>query len=95
MSTRRISKQFSKITVTFERRPDGGLRAYSDDIPGLVLSNIDPEKVFDDVIPAIEFILSEMWGVEVEANILFPIRDEPIIPAFIANKALEYVAHVA
>ncbi len=46
--------QFIKVTVTFERREDGGLRAYSEDAPGLHLSGPDPELVFRDVIPALE-----------------------------------------
>jgi hypothetical protein len=46
----------SRVTVCFERREDGGLRAYSDDIPGLVLSHSDPQKLLADVMPALEVL---------------------------------------
>lgn len=47
-----------RITLCLERREDGGLRVWSDDVPGLVLSHSDAEKVMADVIPALELILS-------------------------------------
>lgn len=43
-----------KVTITLQRRGDGGLRVCSDDVPGLVLSGPDPTKVMSDVWPAIE-----------------------------------------
>lgn len=58
-------KQFVKIIVRFEERPDGGLRAWSDDVPGFVLSHPDAEAVLDDVEPALETILSSMYGAPV------------------------------
>jgi hypothetical protein len=45
-----------KFTVTLERRFDGGLRVYSDDLPGFILSGPDPQKVMADVIPAIQVL---------------------------------------
>jgi hypothetical protein len=54
----------AKVVVTFERRDDGGLRAYSEDVPGFVLSHRDPSAVIRDVAPALERILSAMWGVK-------------------------------
>lgn len=60
--------RFAKIVVTFERRDDGGLRAYSKDVPGFVLSNSDPFAVLSDIAPALEEILSSMWGVKVKAG---------------------------
>ncbi|MEO8927306.1 MAG: hypothetical protein ABI306_09095 [Caulobacteraceae bacterium] len=61
------SQQF-KVTVKFERRGDGGLRAWSPDVPGLVLSNLDPDKVMADIEPAMEAILSERLGCKVRAH---------------------------
>jgi hypothetical protein len=55
----------AKLTVIFERREDGGLRAYSDDVPGFVLSHSDPKAVLKDVKPALEQILSHLLGVDV------------------------------
>jgi hypothetical protein len=54
-----------KFTVIFERREDGGLMAYSDDVPGFVLSHRDPKAVLADVKPALERILSHRYGIEV------------------------------
>jgi len=51
-----------RIVVVFERRPDGGLRVYSDDVPGFVLSHPDPIAVQADVVPALTGIISEMVG---------------------------------
>ncbi|MES2326718.1 MAG: hypothetical protein V4499_05230 [Pseudomonadota bacterium] len=58
-------KQFIKIIVRFEERPDGGLRAWSDDVPGFVLSHPDAKAVLEDVEPALETILSSMYGAPV------------------------------
>ena len=57
-----------KVVVTFERREDGGLRVYSDDVPGFVLSHSDPMAVLGDVKPALERILSHMHGVPMEVR---------------------------
>lgn len=53
------------IEVKFEGRDDGGLRAYCDNVPGFVLSHADPEAVLADVEPALETILSAMYGMDV------------------------------
>lgn len=46
-----------KITVILERRGDGGLRVCSDDLPGLILSGADPQKVAADIPTAIQVLL--------------------------------------
>jgi hypothetical protein len=43
-----------QLTVTFERREDGGLRVYP-----------DARAVLDDVIPALQVMLSEMYSTSV------------------------------
>jgi hypothetical protein len=48
------------ISVVFETRPDGGLRVYSNDVPGFMLSHHDAEAVYKDVKPALETIISSM-----------------------------------
>lgn len=63
-----------KITVCFEARPDGGLRAYSDDVPGLVLSSMDIDGVLADVIEALSFILSQKMHQEVQVRPLEDVR---------------------
>ena len=62
-----------KVVVRLRRRSDGGLRAWSDDVPGLVLSHSDPAKVMADIAPALEVILAEMLGCEVTARPLAPL----------------------
>lgn len=62
----RQTARFLKVRVTFERRSDGGLRAYSDDVPGLMLSGPNPEAVFEDVIPALEKLFLHNRGMRVE-----------------------------
>lgn len=46
-----------RIQITLERREDGGLRVYSNDLPGLVLSGPDADQVGSDIWPAIR----ELW----------------------------------
>lgn len=65
MGVTRIRDEMLKITVRFQRRDDGGLRAWSDDVPGFVLSHPDADAVLADVEPALETILSEMYGARV------------------------------
>ena len=50
------------IVVTFEHRADGGLRAYSDSLPGFALSNRDPEVVKGSVAPVLEVMLGSILG---------------------------------
>lgn len=49
--------------VIFEEREDGGLRVRCPDVPNFLLSHSDPDLVRKDVVPALETILSEMYGV--------------------------------
>ena len=44
-------------TVTFAKRADGGMRIFSDDLPGLILSHSDPDKVAADVWPTIKVLI--------------------------------------
>lgn len=57
-----------KITVEIQRREDGGLRVRSNEVPGLVLSHRDPDRVIADIQPALEAILSDMLGCAVKAH---------------------------
>ena len=94
----RMSEKSFKVTVTFERRSDGGLRAWSDDIPGLVLSHTDVDGVLSDIAPAIEVILSFRLRVPISVAPLENIREalevngivDPI-DHFLPSK--EYVAY--
>lgn len=48
-----------RITVTIERREDGGLFVYSDDLPGFVLSHRDAHAVLSDIEPALNVFVSQ------------------------------------
>ena len=46
-----------KIEVWTEPRPDGGIRVWSNDLPGLILSGPDRVKVLSDIEPAARLLL--------------------------------------
>jgi hypothetical protein len=72
----------AKIVVIYERRHDGGLRVYSDDVPGFLLSHKDRDAVLKDVIPALEGILSDLCGTPIVVHPLRRLREDeaPLVP---------------
>jgi hypothetical protein len=73
------------LHVRFEDRDDGGLRAFCDKVPNFFLSHSDPDKVRADVEPALQAILSAMYGMPMRVTRL-PEVDEAmdhqyVIPA--------------
>jgi hypothetical protein len=88
---------YVKVVVLFERREDGGLRAYSDDVPGFVLSHSDPASVLADVKPALEGILSHMYGEKVIVEELPRLRETLTQAGVIEREPTEreYVTHRA
>lgn len=46
------------ITLHFSPREDGGLRIWSDDVPGLILSHSDQDAAMADLGPALAALLS-------------------------------------
>ncbi len=88
-----------KVVVCFEQRPEGGLRAWSDDVPGLVLSHSDVDGVLSDVVEALRVILSYQSGADVDVQPLSNIRDlledHGIVPprGFVPGPK-EYVARI-
>lgn len=88
-----------KVTVCFEQRPDGGLRAWSEDVPGLVLSHANIDGVLDDVREALKVILSHTFSTNVEVEPLGNIREAlesngVVAPrGFMPPGAKEYVAY--
>ena len=100
-------KRSARLTVNFMPREDGGLRAYSDDIPELVLSHANAQAVLDDVEPALAMILSAKLGYRVKVSPLVGLREalddarEALADAGVVfderpdpRKAREYVAYV-
>jgi hypothetical protein len=63
-----------KLRVNFEPRGDGGLRAYSDDVPGFVLSYEDCDATLAAVVPVLETLLSDMFNAPVRVKPLEDIR---------------------
>ena len=69
-----------KIIVHFEGREDGGLKAYSDDLAGFVLSHSDPNAVLKHVKPTLEGILSCLFKEPIVLEEL-SIQDHQLIPS--------------
>ena len=57
-----------KVRVCIEDREDGGLRVWSEDLPELVLSHADADKVIADIPRAMEVILSKRLGATVRVE---------------------------
>ena len=79
------------IEVKFEHREDGGLRAYSDSVPGFVVSHADPALVIAEVPPILEVILSGMFGSPVRVTATVDIEEalglaDPKLPAFLCDR---------
>jgi hypothetical protein len=70
------TSKFVEVTLTFERREDGGLFVYSDDVPGFVLSHQNARAVLADIKPALETILAAMLKSEVQVGRLRHIHDD-------------------
>lgn len=51
---------YAVVTVTLEDRPDGGLRVFSCDLPGLILSGPDKNVVVKQTITAIKALFERM-----------------------------------
>ena len=63
-----------KVGVCIEPRDDGGLRVWSEDLPELVLSHADADKVITDLPRALEVILSARLGLVVRVQELTALR---------------------
>ena len=46
-----------EIKISIGPREDGGVRIWSDDMPGLILSGSDPLKVMADIGPALKALI--------------------------------------
>lgn len=64
-----------RISVTIERREDGGLFVYSDDLPGFVLSHLDAEAVLADIEPALSAFMSHMFKHNVAVKPMMGLRE--------------------
>jgi hypothetical protein len=64
-----------KITVTIEKRDDGGLYIYSDELPGFVLSHRNARAVYRDIEPALSVFLSQKLDRTLAVKPLVGIRE--------------------
>lgn len=81
----RNALRFKAICLVFEKREDGGLRVWSDDVPGFVLSHSDSEAVFADVERALETILSEMFSARVRVGPLEKLQEDLELAGFLPS----------
>ena len=85
MASTKPSTTGFKFDVIFEKREDGGLMAYSEDVPGFTLSHSDSCAVFNDVKPSLEFILSKMYKSRVVVAPLHAIRSDLVRDGFVQD----------
>jgi hypothetical protein len=50
-----------RVEIVLECRGDGGLRVWSPDIPGMVLSHSDPELLGADIIPTLRIFAPALF----------------------------------
>lgn len=78
------------IEVSFRPREDGGLIARCDKVPNFYLSHSDHALVMSDVQPALETILSDMFGADIKVDRLPDIdealRQQPHLPAYMLGE---------
>jgi hypothetical protein len=93
------SPRFKQLSLIFEKREDGGLRVWSHELPGFVLSHSDCEAVWGDIKPALETILSEMFSARVTVAPVEGLREDledvgmlPIYPG--GSMRRDYVVEV-
>jgi hypothetical protein len=95
MASSKPLNDFFKVVVTFESRADGGLRAYSDDVPGFVLSHSDQTSLLRDIVPALEIILSSMFGEQIVVSELSRLHEPSAQVEHAIPPMKEYVTHRA
>lgn len=86
MATRAPAASTFKVSVYFDKREDGGLRAYSHDVPGFVLSYADCDETLASVVPVLEALLTDMFHGPVRVKELNDIRSELEDVGMIARK---------
>ena len=84
------------IYVKFDVREDGGLRASCEKIPAFLLSHTNHDQVRADVVPALETILSEMYGMPMTVALAAELGDEDQygLPAHLCGRQ-SYVGQTA
>jgi hypothetical protein len=92
-----MSNRSFKLTVHFEPRPDGGVRAWSPDLPGFVLSHRDVDALVADIQPALKVILEYRFRADIAVreleNLRNALEDNGIVPRREVPERTEYVAY--
>jgi hypothetical protein len=73
-----VSKRHIKVLI--EPRDDGGIRVYSDDLPGLILAGRERIRIMADIWPAAKAILEhkgESTDVIIDADFVLPPHTRP------------------
>jgi hypothetical protein len=94
------SRRFFKLVVCFERRPDGRLRAWNEDVPEFVLLCENVEVLLADIRPAFEIMLLTKFGENIVAEPLVDLCEALEERGIVERRAelplrWEYVAHYA
>lgn len=85
--------QLQRVSVIFEKRPDGGLRVSSPDVPGFRLSHSRADLVTADIIPALETIIGAMIGKPVRVTMAG--KRLPLPSEALQQTTADYVAKIA
>jgi hypothetical protein len=64
-----------RLTVFLEKREDGGLRVFSDDLPGLILSGREPERIASAIVPVIQRLFEARGYANVSVHPLRPVSE--------------------
>ncbi|MGD0142070.1 MAG: hypothetical protein ABSC92_02825 [Rhizomicrobium sp.] len=60
-----MSEAFTTVCVSLEDREDGGLRVFSTELPGLILSGANKKTVLDKIAPAITALFKAAKNLDV------------------------------
>jgi len=70
-----MSGAITTVCVSLEDREDGGLRVFSDELPGLILSGHDKKAVLEKIAPAIAALLKAAKGWDVCVRAAKPLSE--------------------
>ena len=70
-----MSEAMTTVCVALEDREDGGLRVFSDELPGLILSGSDKLTVMNKIAPAIAAIFKAAKGLNVTVRPAKPLSE--------------------
>lgn len=95
-----MSNKPFKVTVCFEGREDGGLRAWSPDLPGFVLSHRNVDALLADVEPVLKELLRFQLETDVSVERLESLREAledsgVVSPHAAPGEKKEYLAYCA